>query len=344
MKAEDMLALVEARREKFLRGQWSAYAQNNPIASNLPDCERALALGLLAWNERPHPGPAAVERMMSGRGMERTILQDMRDEGWIVVQEQVPFQIRDKKGRVILSGRSEGKIQPDERNHRALVSFEIKDTSQYVFERIETEDDLRVDQWTRKWWRQCQAYMLAHNEEWMLLFITHRRRRKHLIVHLDFAAAEEILRRAEQTIDLQELLRGHPVEDLSRELTELEIAFAPMKECSRCDFYQRVCFPPTVGVGEAKYEDIPELEAELSRYAAIQQVGKEYESLHRKFTNEKMRGRTIVAGNYVLTGVFEEQNQKAQAAKPAVPAGKKKIWRSTVMKAGAPVDPQTSHD
>lgn len=339
--AADFIAKIEAKRDAYLRSPqlWSQYTRNNAIASDLPDCDRALALGLVAWDQRPHPGPEAVARMQSGRGMEQVIIDDLRAEGWNVIAQQTPYQIVDKKGRVILSGRFEGMLLDPADHPNAAEIFEIKDTSWFVFNRVESEADLRTDLWTRKWWRQCQAYLIQHGKEWMVFVLTHRRQRKHFAVSLDFAEAERILQRAEQAQDLAELLRrdGVKVEGFGEALDELEIAYSPNpRECKSCSFFQRVCFPAIGGDAELLMVDAPELEPLVARYAELEQVGREWKSIDAKLKHDRYRGKTVVAGKYVVTGQWKEKNFSAQPAKPAKPAEVKREWHMVVMDASSP--------
>lgn len=336
MKAEDLLVEMDRRHVETLDRSWKQYPRRACIASDLPDCDRQMALSMLAWKERPKPDTAGLERMQSGRGMEDVVLADLRAEGWKIVQEQSPFEVRDRKGRLIISGKSEGKLVIPGDDHRALRSIELKDTSQYVFDALLTEDDLRTNMWTVKWWRQMQIYMLDGNEEWMVLIVTHRRRRRNIIVHLDYAEAERILQRCEKAMDAYELMQQTPADQLDSELTAFGLAYHDdQRSCRACDFFQRVCFPQ---LRTAQSEDViekPELEPIVARYVEIEEIGKEKDRLERKLFTDATKGVHIAAGQFLITGHWEEQNTKptpeipAQAAKPA---GKKKVWRKSVIK------------
>lgn len=339
--AADFIAKIEERRKTYLESPqlWSQYTRANAIASDLPDCDRALALGIVAWAERPHPGPQAVARMQSGKGMEPLIIADLQAEGWNVIAQQTPYQIFDKKGRVILSGRFEGLLQDPQDHPRNAEVFEIKDTSWFVFQRVTSELDLRTDLWTRKWWRQCQAYMLQHGKEWMVFVLTHRRDRKHFAVALDYAEAERILQRAEQAQDIAELLRRDkvPVDQFDEALDQLQIAYSKNpRECKVCSFYQRVCFPEIKNEAELQLVDAPELEEIVARWCALEQAGREWKTLDGKLKHDRYKGKTLIAGQYVVTGQWKTKNMSAQPAKPAVPATERKEWHMAVVRSDTP--------
>jgi hypothetical protein len=340
--AEQMVAKRAARLEK--EGA-RIYPRSNPIASDLGDCNRQLALGILAWSERRPFPPEAVERMENGRNAERVIVRELEDEGWRIVEQQAPFEIRDKGGRLLLRGSMEGKIALEIDGRRRFVPFEVKDTSQFVFARIETEEDLRSGQWTRKWWRQFQAYLVGHSFEWGILILAHRGQRKFIPIRLDYAAAELILQRTEHAIDVVDALRAAEISQLDHELSVLEVPYLDdLKVCRSCDFFQRVCFPPVKHALEGEIverEDLLDLVAEHQR---LEKDAKKYESLHRKLEREAPRGSHVVAGPFLVTGRWEEQSTKPVPAKEAVPAGTKKIWRREIRNTQAECEPEADEE
>lgn len=333
-------ALVERRVARFMARNREPYARNNPIASDLGDCERAMSLAILAWNVRPPLPAGALERMEAGNEQERSVLRQLVDEGWDVVEQQAPIEIRGRDGRtVILRGKIDGKLlwrtEPGARP--TLILLEIKDTSFPNFQRWRSEDDLRMDRWARKWWRQIQAYLLALGLEWGLLLLTHRGERRPIVIRLDYGAAELILQRAERAVEIRGALQGDPLDSLDGSLNALGLPYlGDARGCASCDFHRRVCFPPQLG-GAGHLGDLlllPDEVGELvGRERALADAAREHASLARRLERLIPRGTHARAGDWFVTGSWEEQNTKPVEAQPAKPAGTRKVWHRVTLSA-----------
>jgi hypothetical protein len=326
-------ALVERRRERFSAKAHQPYARTNAIASDLGDCDRALALGTLAWRVRPPLPPEAQERMESGKVQERAVLRQLEEEGWEIVEHESPIEIRDRAGRrVILRGKIDGKLvwRAAAGGRPSRIPLEIKDTSEPNFRRWQSVDDLRADRWSRKWWRQIQAYLLAEGYEWSLLILAHRGQRRYLPIPLDFEAAEVILRRLERNAELLQALEGDPLDSLDASLTELGLPYlGDPRGCSSCDFRGRVCSPPMPG--DASLGELLLLEDDVgrlvSRHQELADAKREFDRLDRQLEKHVPRGAHAHAGGWIVTGRWEQQQTSATEAVPAKPAGTRKIWK-----------------
>lgn len=318
----------------------SGYISANPIASALGDCDRQMALNLICPEVRPPFRPEGVENMESGNRQEDAVIRDLQDEGWRIVEQQAPFRLRNKAGRIILSGKMEGKLQWEHEGKRLLVPFEIKDTSQYMFEALQCEEDLKRSQWTRKWWRQIQSYLIGHNFEWAILFTSHRGKRNPIPIRLDYAEGERILLRCEATVEVSDLLVGTPHDKIDHELNLVDVPYCgDAKVCTSCDFYQRVCFPPVKHALQGEIAVKPELAEKVSRLMELRPAVKEHGSLERQLEKEAPRGSHVAAGDWLITGRWEEQNTKAVEAQPAKPAGTRAIWKREYLRSdGTPAE------
>lgn len=337
VQAADVIAALTERRLAHYTSspKRQPYARTNSIASDLGDCDRALALGVLAWKVRPPFPPEALARMENGEDHELRVVLQLAREGWQVVEQQVPIEIKDRSGRVVLlRGKIDGKLVwplPDGR--RALVPIEIKETSDANWRRWHTEDDLRVDRWARKWWRQIQVYMLSMGFEWALLLLTHRSERRAIEIRLDYQAAEVILQRLERAHAVREALAGDPLDSLDSSLSELGVAYlGDRTACASCDFRGRVCLPPQPGsAGELELALLDDEVGRLvERERALAPAAREHDSLKRQLEKQVPRGTHARAGDWIVTGHWQTQKTSpvpAQPAQPPKPAGTQQVWK-----------------
>lgn len=336
-------AMRSAREERLGKG-WALYPRRNPIASDLGDCDRAMALGIVGWRHRPPAPPAARERMQNGEDAEAIVLRQLREEGWKIVEEQAPFELRSRDGhRVILTGKIEGKfvctVAGAER--RLYVPFEVKDTSFPNFMRWHTVADLLLDRYARKWVRQIYAYCVAFNFEGAVLILAHRGERRPIPIPLDYREGERILTRCEEVGEAAALLEGTPIDQLDEELTALGIAYPQdLRGCMSCDFRMRLCHPPQPSVLEGEVLVLEEGVSELvGRYLELEPAAKEHAQIGRKLEREVPRGSHASAGPYLITGTWSEQNSSKPTKPGEPPAPPKRIWHKRIIRADALIAP-----
>jgi hypothetical protein len=332
MKASDLAKDLEKERARRLRGEWSVYPRNNPIASDLHDCPRYHVLTLVAWDQKETPDVTGLTLIRNGRESEDAEIQALLADGFKVTQTQRPFEIRSKDNkRMILRGRSEGLIHASD---GTKIGFEIKDTSWFNFQRLNTEADLMQDVWTRKWWRQMQAYMIGHNEEECLLILRHRGQRKFIVVKLDWDEAHKILDWCERSLALADELasrrftQDEKIPSIDEELNNRGIEYySERKVCQSCPFFQRSCAPQVTWTDNKSLVLRPDLELEVTRHQELEPAAKEHASLDKKL-KKAGRGNTLVCGRWLLTGQWSEQKLQAQ---PAKPASKREIWKQEIV-------------
>lgn len=324
-------ALAERRLARLTGESRGPSPRNNAIASDLGDCDRALALAVLAWQVRPPLPPGALERMEQGNEQERIVLRQLMAEGWDIAEGQSPVEIRSRDGKtLLLRGYIDGRLMwPVEGRRPLRIPIEIKDTSFPNFMRWRTVDDLRVDRWARKWWRQTQVYLLALGEPWGLILLTHRGERRPIPIPLDYDAAEKILQRLERSVEVRGALAHEPLETLDAGLTTLDVPFlGDRRGCLSCDFHRRVCFPPTPG-GDGTLGDTIVLDDEcaslIARERALAAAAKEHATLERRIEKLVPRGSHGHAGDWIITGHWEEQRSSKE------PGGVRKIWKRAIL-------------
>ncbi len=325
MEQEAFAADFAARRSKRLRKAWGSYAPRQPIASDLHDCSRYQVMRVVAWPVRAMPDDEGLEVIEEGNVTEAAVLRQLADEGWEVVEQQAPFEVRQPlepggAKKRILTGKIDGKLRID---GGKLVPFDVKGTSEWVFEALETEEDVRNHSvWTRKWFRQMQAYMLGHGIDESLLIVSHRGHRRVIVLHLDYEVGEEILALATWAAGLIERAEADGIDEktvdawLTEQGGERAAYHRSMVDCRRCPFFQRACHPPDRADVTAKVR--PELEALVARMLDAKPHASDYDKA-RKLLKAEIEGTpTVVAGRFVIEGQWKSKNMKA---KPAVPAG-----------------------
>lgn len=317
---EELLARFEQARTERLQQAWRTYQPRNPIASDLPDCDRYQVVRLFGWRVRPPPEPPGLEAIENGRAKEPVMIRQLQDEGHEVVELQSPLEVRQPlepggPKRLLIRGKIDGKI----RVGRELLPFDTKDTSEYVLHAVEDEEDLKVSPWTRKWWRQLQLYLLAEGHDRGLLILGFRGRRKVVVVHLDYEEAERILRLCAWAVQLAQELEDAGLdseEGLDQALAERGVPYhSDYRECRRCPFFERACFPPSPA--PARVQEREDLAETVHEYVEAKPYASKAERLRRKLKAETEGYPQTVAGDYVIEGEVKTRRLKAQPAKPA---------------------------
>lgn len=316
-----------AKREARLSRDDASYQSTNPIASDLHDCDRYQTMRLVAWQVRPRPDARGLEVMEDGRLLEAHMIRQLQDEGWEIVEQQAPFEVLQPlepggpKLR-ILSGRMDGKIRIGP-GRGWLIPIEFKSTSEYTVDAIESEDDLKThSEWTRKWWRQLQIYMLGTGYEQALLVLGFRGKRKVIVVNLDYDEAERILKVATQAVRLFGEARADGIDERTvdawlagRSPTRAPGYHPDRVVCGRCPFYNRACYPPAPAEGERQLR--PDLESLVDVVVATKGPAKDYERARKQLVAQVEGYEYTVAGKHVVRAQKVERKMKEQPAKPA---------------------------
>lgn len=314
----ELVAQMATARAERLRKGWGGWAPRNPNASDLHDCRRYLVMRQIAWQVRDVPPASALEVIENGNVQEPAMIRQLQDEGWEIVEQQGPFQIRQPVPgpggpmKVIVSGRIDGKL----RLGREAMPFDTKDTSSYVEDSLDTEADLQRSLWTRKWWRQLQIYLLGENAERGILLLGHRGHRTPIIVHLDLGAAEELLQRCTWAVATVEELEGQGVthDTVDEALAARGVPYHEKPEdCRTCPFFQRACFPPQPAPGTAQIRG--DLEDLVARYVAAKPKAAEAEKLKKQIQAATQGFDSTVAGRFVIEGDWKSRKVKAAPAR-----------------------------
>lgn len=298
---------IEKRRTDALTRRISAYPRHNPIASDLGPCTREYVLAMTKWQERPLPDPALKARFERGSLIENAVIQELLALGLEVRKERTPFEVKDKKGRIILRGQVDGFVTVDRKDY----PLEVKSLDPNVFQRISTVEDFGKYVWAAKYPRQLQAYLYANNLETGFFLLDDCKGAWRLLpVTLDYEAMEGILKQCEEAVEYRDagtLPNYHPDPAV----------------CRRCWAFGRVCDPP-LEYHALTLADDPDFEAMLNRRGELYPLSKEYEALD-KTVKDKVKGKDgLIVGNWLIQGSEQTRTYKPQEAKTIT------FWQSKI--------------
>ena len=322
MNDQELVETFTSRRAARLKKSWTTYPARNPVASDLHDCRRYMVLRQVAWEIRPAPDTEGLETIENGNVKERPMIEQLRAEGWEIVQEQAPFEILQPlrpggERRMIVRGKIDGMIALGKND---LLPFDTKDTSPWTIESIDSAADLDQSIWTRKWKRQGLTYALGMNQPRFAFVLGNRGTRKIILLRLDdhLEEAERILAVCTWTVGMaDELARiGATWETADSALTERGVPYhADFAICRGCWLKDRACFPPDPAKS-LRVAMRPELEPLVTRYLAAQPAASEYEKMKKALKAATEGAPTVVAGNFVIDGEVKTRRMKAQPARP----------------------------
>jgi hypothetical protein len=205
------------------------------------------------------------------------------------VGQQENFRLRDRKGREVISGKVDARLQFD----RARMPVEVKAWSAQLVDRIETFEDLFDSPWTRSGAYQLLAYLYGANEPVGFMLLDRSDLPLLLPVELDahLDRMEEFLVRAERVKDH---IEEGTLPDFLDDATE----------CRRCPFYGRACNPPLSAPDIHVLTD-PELEAKLQRWHELRAAGKEWNALDASLKKQLRGIEHGIAGAFSITGRWQ---------------------------------------
>ena len=238
------------------------YPRRNFIASDIQDCDRYLCHSVLDYEKRPMQDYNLQALFDAGNQEERNIIRDLIDMGFNVVHQQTPFQILNKDGDIICTGKVDGKIIYE----GVVYPFEIKLMGINMFNGIKTIDDLNKKPYQRKYLKQLMMYLYGNNHEQGFFIISNGYGQwKMLPMDIDYGVCESILQRLERSwVHVKAKTYADKIE-YNNQL------------CDKCPF-AFVCMPSVKNDG-AKIIDNEELEHTLDRREELKPMVDEYEEL-----------------------------------------------------------------
>ena len=300
-------ALVPADVAKGIETAWGAFLARSArpqtphpyaYASAYRTCERRMVYEMTRPEKLP-PWPAEVlARFRRGDDRERDLLSDLgrigrdAEPSFSVIGQQESFKLKDRKGRVAISGKVDARIAIA----GARPPLEVKAWSPMMVDRIETFADLFDNPWTRSGAHQLLAYLWGAGEPFGFLLLDRSGIPKLLPVELDAHVdrMEDFLARAERAID-------HVEAKTLPSFLEGDAA-----ECKRCAWYGTECNPPLIAKGAVVLTD-PELIKRLARRDELAAGAREFDRLD-KAIKEELRGiEEGIAGPFVINGKYQKK-------------------------------------
>jgi hypothetical protein len=244
-------------------------------------------------DKQPELEAQVLAKFRRGDDRERDLLADLSrigrdaDPPFDVIGQQERFELKDRKGRVAIAGKVDARLRV---SREITPPIEVKAWSPTLVDRIETFDDLFENPWTRSGGYQLLSYLFGANEPFGFLLLDRSGIPMllpvELTAHLD--RMEEFLSKAERVIDH---VRAGTLPDFLDDAVE----------CKRCPFYGGHCNPP-LSAAVARVITDPAVEADLERWHALKDVGKEWSSLDYRLKQQFRGIESAIAGPFSITG------------------------------------------
>lgn len=289
-----------------------------PVNSNWPSslghpCLRFLVMRRLFWNEEERHGVELQSIFDEGNEQHDAFSRWLKNHGVTITMEEVPFP---DKGFQI-SGKIDGYCKFPFMDKP--LPYEFKSMSNYAHQKVNTWDDIKNSSYmyTRNYAAQFNTYLYLSENEQGIFFMKNKEKGmasiKPLIVTLDYALAEETLKKCEDIIGhLSQFKEVEGKKGKEEAFKTLPDYLSDANICSRCP-QRGVCNPP-----------LPRVEADIvldegtterfGRFMDLKNAIKEYNALESEF-KEKLKGKTSIIGKWMATGKWIETKERTTVYK-----------------------------
>ena len=265
-------------------------------ASRWRPCARWMALDLMHPEDRDEIDEDGCARMAWGDAFETEIRARLERAGrlsdppFTVEAAQEHFNLRDRSGRVILTGKIDGKLRISDPFES--LPFEIKRGE--TVKRCRTIEDMLSSFWSRVYVYQMLAYLFGMGSPVGIMILdtgaVPRILEIRLEEHLD--KAEDFMQAAERAVDCK--LEGKPLPDFSEN----------PEDCQRCEHRGKSCAPPWFS-GEGPFvSKSPEL-IELVSIVGDEdkaEAAKRYGKARRRILDMTRGKDLVIIGDRTITG------------------------------------------
>ena len=309
---------IEAEERRSLQGQ-----RQYVYASAWAACTRQMALDMLRPDVKPPFQADTLANFRRGRDRERDLVADLTRVGrhsnppFELVGAQERFELRDKKGRIVIVGKVDTRIKFQ--GQKGSDPVEIKSFHPNLIQGVKQFSDMFANRWTRRGAFQLLAYLLGSNEErgWLLLDRPGipRPLEVRLLDHLD--KIEDFLKRAEVAMDARESIRNFswtPDKPSAEDAAAFEAFLPPYiddpSECRVCPFFGGACNPGLSFAGASIVTDEVEIQ-KVERLAAIQDMPEiEEHVVLDKWAKSRFRGvLNAIVGKCVVQGKWQKDTK-----------------------------------
>jgi hypothetical protein len=317
---------------RFLKPPWTMEPRDYCWASGYQDCVRSMALDLTNPEDRGDFPDEVLERLARGDDAEasmvaRLSLAGQRSGLFSVDGQQDRFQLNDRQGNKVLTGKMDGRItfRDFPQYH---PPFEIKSGS--AVSRVECFDDLLGGKWTKKYLTQILIYLLGKGEPLGYLILD------------QFTGPLFIPVWLEENLDLAERFfeQATAASAFARKDGPLPEFTHDLSLCQTCHHRGKSCAPPTdFGEGLVVIDDPELLEA-----ARIREEYAEWHAQYKradKLIKTKLRGVPLatIGGEFRSEGKFEERKEYKvpdKVKQKYLSINKEAVWKMKIIPTGDP--------
>jgi hypothetical protein len=274
------------------RNQWPSNAGH--------PCDRFLVWRRTRWQEQA-PHDAGLEAIFKeGRLHQPAIIARLEKMGFEITETDGAFEYAGYSGRI------DGKFKSyREQRFRKAIPFEAKTCSPYVFDAINTEQDIISAErhYIRGYRNQLQLYMIMDNSELGYYIFKNKLNGwlKLIPSVLDWNLADQMVKRSQR---IDSLVADHVDPDPIQYNRDI---------CGRCGFLQS-CFPGRdYGEGAELLND-PNFEAMLEEYLSLKPMASRHDKLEKQISDAVKGHPMLLVGNMIIEG--EERPRKGRAATP----------------------------
>lgn len=276
-----------------IAGAWRAYKekkiqvfpQNTLRASSIGHpCDRYHYHSIHDWKEKALHDAVTQSIFDEGNLHEDNAIAELKNMGFQIIEPQRSFQL----DKPLITGHIDGMLRWEGQD----FCFDVKSTSPYVFEKMNSAEDMLFSKryYHRMYPGQLQIYLLMAGLEVGVFIFKNKLTGefKPIWMQIDYDFAEQILKRAERVYAA--LKKESPPERIN----DFDI-------CKECPFKQ-ICLPDLKsGPGVQALDDM-ELAAMLDRREALAALAKEFESLdgYIKGVVKPMGEGERICGDFVL--------------------------------------------
>lgn len=286
----------------------------NVWASRRRACTRAMALDMLHPEDDDASAPGTLERFAQGEEAEHAVMARLArigpffDPPFKVVEQQFRFDVKDRDGTVLISGKMDGRVRFQ--NDGARIPVEVK--SGRTYDGCRSVEDLDRGVWSRAAVDQILAYLLGAGEPWGFVLV----RRFSDLPEFIPVVLEEHLSRAEAF--LQQARRAVDARHKRAPLPEFTDQVA---ECRRCPHFGKSCDPPLdYGAGARVIAD--------ENLVMLAETRERLEAAHRDYERADLALKEALRGvERGIMGPFSVEGKWQRATHYEVPAEVKEPYK-----------------
>lgn len=282
-----------------------------PVKSNRASdlghpCLRYHVLNRTRWQDRSLHDVGLQYIFDMGSEIEKIVIREMQDAGIDVIEQQRAFSWDGYN----ITGHIDGRVLADGKAY----PFEIKSMSPYVFDAVNSIDDMKRGKYLylRKYPVQLNLYLLMSETDRGVFILKNKvnGRLKEIWMDVDYEMGEETLQRAEA-------INAHVAAGTVPDPCEYD-----EQVCGNCPF-AHICIRERVGK-EIEIENNDELAELIAKMLELEEAHKEHELLNKQIS-KLVEGRyKLVCGDYYIDGKWCER--KGFTVEPS------RYWKKSIVK------------